>query len=184
MNTPAQLHIDLVSDVACPWCAVGLWALDQALAQLQGEVEASIHPQPFELNPHMGPEGEDITEHLGRKYGSTPEQQAQIRDNIRQRGAQVGFAFKAEGRGRIWNTLDAHRLLHWATAEGAAGQALTSVRLSAKAGAKTDAKAARPRAVGEKQRFMVSIQRLLSIGQPPGRPGQRAGLSHAGSAPL
>ena len=83
MNTPAQLHIDLVSDVACPWCAVGLWALDKALAQLQGEVEASIHPQPFELNPHMGPEGEDITEHLGRKYGSTPEQQAQIRDNIR-----------------------------------------------------------------------------------------------------
>lgn len=124
MNTPAQLHIDLVSDVACPWCAVGLWALDRALAQLQGEVEASIHPQPFELNPHMGPEGEDITEHLGRKYGSTPEQQAQIRDNIRQRGAQVGFAFKAEGRGRIWNTLDAHRLLHWATVEGAAGQAL------------------------------------------------------------
>jgi predicted DsbA family dithiol-disulfide isomerase len=87
MNTPAQLHIDLVSDVACPWCAVGLWALDQALAQLQGEVEASIHPQPFELNPHMGPEGEDITEHLGRKYGSTPEQLRQMHQQIAARGA-------------------------------------------------------------------------------------------------
>jgi predicted DsbA family dithiol-disulfide isomerase len=123
-TAPTALHIDLVSDVACPWCAVGLWALEGALAQLQGEVSATIHPQPFELNPNMGPEGEDITEHLGRKYGSTPEQQAQIRDTIRQRGAAVGFAFKTEGRGRIWNTFDAHRLLHWATVEGAPGQAL------------------------------------------------------------
>ena len=89
MNTPAQLHIDLVSDVACPWCAVGLWALDRALAQLQGEVEASIHPQPFELNPHMGPEGEDITEHLGRKYGSTPEQQGALLTSDIKRWSEV-----------------------------------------------------------------------------------------------
>lgn len=119
-----SLHIDLVSDVACPWCAVGLWALERALQQLQGEVTATIQPQPFELNPNMGPEGEDITEHLGRKYGSTPAQQAQIRETIRQRGAAVGFAFKTEGRGRIWNTFDAHRLLRWASHEGAPGQAL------------------------------------------------------------
>lgn len=121
---PIPLHIDFVSDVACPWCAVGLWALERAVAQLQGLVTVTIHPQPFELNPRMGPEGEDITEHLGRKYGSTPAQQAQIRETIRQRGAQEGFVFKAEGRGRIWNTFDAHRLLHWATAEGAPGDAL------------------------------------------------------------
>jgi predicted DsbA family dithiol-disulfide isomerase len=119
-----MLHIDFVSDVACPWCAVGLWALERALGQLQGQVVATIHPQPFELNPHMGAEGEDITEHLGRKYGSTPAQQAQIRETIRQRGAQEGFVFKAEGRGRIWNTFDAHRLLHWASMEGAPCDAL------------------------------------------------------------
>jgi predicted DsbA family dithiol-disulfide isomerase len=118
------MHIDFVSDVACPWCAVGLWALERALDQLQGQVVATIDPQPFELNPRMGAEGEDITEHLGRKYGSTPEQQGQIRETIRQRGAQEGFVFKAEGRGRIWNTFDAHRLLHWASVEGAPGDAL------------------------------------------------------------
>jgi len=121
---PVPLHIDFVSDVACPWCAVGLWALERAVGQLQGEVTVSIHPQPFELNPNMGAEGEDITEHLGRKYGSTPAQQAQIRETIRQRGAQEGFVFKVEGRGRIWNTFDAHRLLHWAAVEGAPGDAL------------------------------------------------------------
>lgn len=123
-NAPVSLHVDFVSDVACPWCAVGLWALERAVGQLTGEVTVSIHPQPFELNPNMGAEGEDITEHLGRKYGSTPAQQAQIRETIRQRGAQEGFVFKAEGRGRIWNTFDAHRLLHWAEVEGAPGDAL------------------------------------------------------------
>jgi predicted DsbA family dithiol-disulfide isomerase len=70
----------------------------------------------------MGPEGQDSTEHLTEKYGSTPEQQAQIRDSIRQRGAEVGFAYNPQGRGRNWNTLDAQRLLHWATLEGVAGQ--------------------------------------------------------------
>jgi predicted DsbA family dithiol-disulfide isomerase len=109
-----SLQIDFVSDVACPWCAVGLGALEQALANVQGDIQAELHFQPFELNPHMGPEGQDMTEHLTEKYGSTPEQQAQIRETIRQRGAEVGFTFKPEGRGRIWNTFDAHRLLHWA----------------------------------------------------------------------
>ncbi|MDP1655688.1 MAG: DsbA family oxidoreductase [Hylemonella sp.] len=113
-----SLQIDFVSDVACPWCAVGLGALEQALAHVQGDISAELHFQPFELNPHMGPEGQDMTEHLSEKYGSTPEQQAQIRETIRQRGAEVGFTFKPEGRGRIWNTFDAHRLLHWAALQG------------------------------------------------------------------
>ena len=116
------LKIDFVSDVSCPWCAIGLAALEQALARVQPDVAAELHFQPFELNPQMAPEGEDITEHLTRKYGSTAEQQAQIRETIRQRGAEAGFVFKPEGRGRIWNTFDAHRLLHWASLEGAAGQ--------------------------------------------------------------
>ncbi|MEQ1658605.1 MAG: DsbA family oxidoreductase, partial [Hylemonella sp.] len=109
-----SLKIDFVSDIACPWCAVGLGGLEQALENLLGQVDAHISFQPFELNPAMGPEGQDMTEHLTQKYGSTPEQQAQIRETIRARGAEVGFSFKPEGRGRIWNTFDAHRLLHWA----------------------------------------------------------------------
>ena len=117
-----NLKIDFVSDVTCPWCAVGLGALEIALGQLKGEVTADIHFQPFELNPHMAAEGQDASEHLTEKYGSTPEQQSQIRETIRQRGAEVGFEFKSEGRGRVWNTFDAHRLLHWAEVEGAYGQ--------------------------------------------------------------
>lgn len=113
-----SLQIDFVSDVACPWCAVGLGGLEQALENLLGQVDAHINFQPFELNPAMGPEGQDVAEHLTQKYGSTPEQQAQIRETIRARGAEVGFSFKPEGRGRIWNTFDAHRLLHWAGEQG------------------------------------------------------------------
>ncbi len=119
---PAVMKIDFVSDVSCPWCAIGLASLQEALVALEGEVEAELHFQPFELNPQMGPEGEDVAEHLTRKYGSTPEQQTQIRETIRQRGAEVGFSFKPEGRGRLWNTFNAHRLLCWAEAEGEPGQ--------------------------------------------------------------
>ena len=117
----ASLKIDFVSDVSCPWCAVGLSSLERALERLQGDVQAELHFQPFELNPQMPAGGQDIGEHLTQKYGSTPEQQAQIRERIRERGAEVGFTFRKEGRGRIYNTFDAHRLLHWA--EGGASDA-------------------------------------------------------------
>ena len=110
------LKIDFVSDVACPWCAVGLASLDRALERLDGEVAVELYFQPFELNPKMGPEGEDIDEHLTRKYGGTPAQFDAARAAIRERGAAVGFAFGQ--RTRIWNTFDAHRLLHWAGLEG------------------------------------------------------------------
>jgi predicted DsbA family dithiol-disulfide isomerase len=115
---PRHLKIDFVSDVSCPWCAIGLASLEQALRRLDGEVQADLHFQPFELNPDMPPGGEDTTEHLTKKYGSTPEQQAASREAIRQRGAAVGFEFRKEGRPRIYNTFDAHRLLHWAGLEG------------------------------------------------------------------
>ena len=118
------LKIDCVSDIACPWCAVGLFSLQKALDRLQGEVRADLHFQPFELNPDMGPGGQDLGEHLTEKYGSTPEQQAQIRQTIAARGAEVGFAFAPDGRGRVYNTFDAHRLLAWAeTQEGVEGEA-------------------------------------------------------------
>jgi predicted DsbA family dithiol-disulfide isomerase len=115
------LKIDFVSDIACPWCAVGLGALEGALQRLAPEVKAQIHFQPFELNPNMPAGGQDLGEHLSEKYGSTPEQQSQIRETIRQRGEEVGFLFNREGRGRVYNTFDAHRLLYWAGLEGANG---------------------------------------------------------------
>ena len=109
------LKIDFVSDVVCPWCAVGLGGLTTALDKLKGEgVAADITFQPFELNPQIAPEGENIVEHIGRKYGSTPEQSAQNREMIRARAAEVGFDMKMGPDSRIWNTFDAHRLLHWA----------------------------------------------------------------------
>ena len=108
------VKIDFVSDVSCPWCAIGLGALEQALQRVAGDIAADLHFQPFELNPNMPPEGQDITEHLTQKYGSTPAQQAQAREGIRVRGADLGFIFRKEGRDRIYNTFDAHRLLHWA----------------------------------------------------------------------
>ena len=117
----AQIKIDFVSDVACPWCAVGLGALEQAIARLGASVEVDMHFQPFELNPQMPPGGQDLGEHLTEKYGSTPEQRAQIYETIRQRGEAVGFTFSLEGRKRIYNTLDAHRLLHWSGYAGARG---------------------------------------------------------------
>lgn len=110
----SSLKIDFVSDVACPWCAVGLSSLERALERLGGEVTAELHFQPFELNPQMGPQGQDIVEHLTQKYGSTAEQQTANWEALRQRGEAVGFAFRQGGRGRVWNTFDAHRLLHWA----------------------------------------------------------------------
>jgi predicted DsbA family dithiol-disulfide isomerase len=113
-----QLKIDFVSDVSCPWCAIGLRSLQTALESLEGQVEADIHFQPFELNPRMVQEGQDITEHLAEKYGSTPEQADSAREAIRARGEALGFSFNMAKRGRIYNTFDAHRLLHWAELEG------------------------------------------------------------------
>ena len=123
------LKIDFVSDVSCPWCAVGLGALEQALARIGDQVQADLHFQPFELNPDMPPEGQDISEHIAQKYGSTPEQMAQSRETIRQRGAEVGFEFRMADARRIYNTFDAHRLLHWAEEEGSGLQPALKKRL-------------------------------------------------------
>jgi predicted DsbA family dithiol-disulfide isomerase len=116
-STVKPLRIDFVSDVSCPWCAVGLKSLETALSR-SPEATVEFHFQPFELNPDMGKEGQDITEHIAEKYGSTPAQQEQSREMIRQRGAAVGFTFAMDKRSRIYNTFDAHRLLHWAEGEG------------------------------------------------------------------
>jgi predicted DsbA family dithiol-disulfide isomerase len=110
------MKIDFVSDVACPWCAVGLYSLEEALRRVGPQLKVELHFQPFELNPQLPAEGEDAAEHLARKYGASPSQLAATRETLRQRGAEVGFTFG--DRPRIWNTFDAHRLLHWAGLEG------------------------------------------------------------------
>ena len=116
--TKPHLDLKFVSDVACPWCAIGLTSLDQALERVGDDIEATLHIEPFELNPDMGPEGADINTYLGRKYGRTPDQIAQVQARIRERGATVGFDFGP--RKQVWNTFDAHRMLHWAGLEGRA----------------------------------------------------------------
>jgi len=113
------MKIDFVSDIACPWCAVGLNALEMALERIGADIAVELHFQPFELNPQMSPEGEDAVAYLSAKYGISAEQIARNQAAIRERGAAVGFSFGA--RGRVWNTFDAHRLLHWAGVEGPEG---------------------------------------------------------------
>ena len=117
-SAPVQLRIDFVSDVVCPWCAIGLASLEAALQKLQGEVEADIHFQPFELDQNMPAEGMDVAENLKRKYGMDDAQLAENQERIRVRGAELGFTFDFNARSRTWNTLAAHRLLHWAEGEG------------------------------------------------------------------
>ncbi|HEY7641474.1 MAG TPA: DsbA family oxidoreductase [Steroidobacteraceae bacterium] len=112
------LKIDFVSDVSCPWCVIGLRSLEQALERTGVAAAADIHFQPFELNPQLPPEGQDIVEHLAQKYGSTREQLLRNQEAIRARGAELGFTFDMGRRSRVYNTFDAHRLLHWAELEG------------------------------------------------------------------
>jgi predicted DsbA family dithiol-disulfide isomerase len=112
------MKIDFVSDVSCPWCVVGLKSLEAALARVANEVTADLHFQPFELNPQMGPGGQDIAEHIAQKYGSSAADIGRSQEGLKARGEALGFHFDFQRRGRIYNTFDAHRLLHWAADEG------------------------------------------------------------------
>ncbi len=132
MGTVKTLKIDFVSDVVCPWCAIGLASLEIALKKLEGEVAVELHFQPFELHPDMGPEGVEVVPYLAKKYGMSAEQVERNQQAIAERGKAVGFEFRMERRSRTWNTFDAHRLLHWAGEVGAAQQrALKHALLSA-----------------------------------------------------
>jgi predicted DsbA family dithiol-disulfide isomerase len=113
-----KLRVDFVSDISCPWCIIGLRSLEQAIERSRDALSVDLHFQPFELNPAMPAGGQDIDEHLREKYGATPEQSAQTREAIRQRGAALGFNFEMGKRARIYNTFDAHRLLYWAGEHG------------------------------------------------------------------
>ena len=123
MSAPVAepIRIDFVSDVACPWCAVGLRALEEAMARVPG-LRVDLNFQPFELNPQMPAGGEDAVQHLTRKYGISAEQAARNGEAIRQRGAELGFEFRMDRRRQVYNTFDAHRLLHWMDEEGSSEQ--------------------------------------------------------------
>lgn len=115
MTTP--MSIAIVSDVVCPWCVIGIRSLEVALARLDG-VAADITLHPFELNPDMAREGENVAQHIARKYGRAPGEGSAIRDEIKRRAAELGFAMNSGSDSRIWNTFDCHRLLHWAGEQG------------------------------------------------------------------
>lgn len=118
MKDKIKLRIDFVSDVSCPWCVIGLRSLEIALERTSDEIDADIYFQPFELNPRMPPEGENIVEHIAHKYGSTPEQSEAARAAMKARVEELGFTMAMTAESRIYNSFDAHRMLHWAATEG------------------------------------------------------------------
>jgi predicted DsbA family dithiol-disulfide isomerase len=111
------IKIDYVSDVACPWCAVGLGNLSQAMTLLSDKADFEVHFRPFELNPNMPEGGQDAIEHLTEKYGLSKEQVRNNQANIRAKALEAGFEFHPDGRKRVYNTFNAHRLLYWAAKE-------------------------------------------------------------------
>ncbi|UPG84350.1 DsbA family oxidoreductase [Luteibacter aegosomatis] len=115
---PRKIKVDFVSDIACPWCAIGLGGLEKALENLHDVVETEIVFHPFELNPNMVEGGENALEHITRKYGMAADDVRANRERIRERAASVGFAMNTSDASRIYNTFDAHRLLAWAKGEG------------------------------------------------------------------
>ena len=113
-----RLKIDYVSDIACPWCAIGLAGLVEAATRLQGELEIEMHFQPFELNRNMPPEGENMGEHLAAKTGATAAQIEDERRNLTTIAAEAGLDFKLDRETRVWNSFDGHRLVYWAELAG------------------------------------------------------------------
>lgn len=114
----STIKLDIISDVVCPWCIVGFKHLDAAIKELNLEDKVDIHWQPFELNPDMPPEGEELRAHVARKYGSSREDSDKARANITQRGADYGFTFNYYDNMKIVNTFDAHVLLDYAEEVG------------------------------------------------------------------
>ena len=112
------LRIDIVSDVVCPWCIIGFKQLQHALEEIGGEQQIDLHWHPFELNPHMPQEGQNLRQHLGQKYGTTLEQSQAARQRLTQIGEELGFDFRYYDEMRIYNTFQAHQLLHWASEAG------------------------------------------------------------------
>ncbi len=109
-----KLKIDIVSDVVCPWCTIGYKRLEKAIVELGVQDQVEIEWQPFELNPNMPAEGQNVNEHITEKYGSTLEQQKESKQNMTTVGAELGFKFDYFDEMRMVNTFDAHVLLEYA----------------------------------------------------------------------
>ena len=118
MEKPIPLKVDIVSDVVCPWCIIGYKQLQKSLEGMPGRFEVSVAWQPFELNPHMPPEGQDLREHLAQKYGANPEGSRAARSRLTELGQSLGFTFDYYDGMRMYNTFSAHQLLHWAGTQG------------------------------------------------------------------
>lgn len=112
------IRVDIVSDVVCPWCAIGYYQLAKAVRETG--IEVDIHWHPFELNPQMAPEGENLRAHLAAKYGTTPEGSRQARARLTEMGAALGFTFNYADDMRMYNTFRAHQLIDWAEEQGKA----------------------------------------------------------------
>jgi predicted DsbA family dithiol-disulfide isomerase len=113
-----SLRVDIVSDVVCPWCVIGYLQFAQALSSLAEPPTVTLHWQPFELNPRLEPDGENLREHLARKAGVTAEQSGKARQQLTALGTELGFNFRFSDDMRIQNTFRAHQLLHWAGEQG------------------------------------------------------------------
>ena len=111
------LRIDFVSDVVCPWCLIGLANLERALASLGDEVPVELVFHPLQLNPGLPPEGELAADNIARKYGITPDQARSRGGGVRAAADAAGVSIAARPD-RLYDTFDAHRLLHWAGREG------------------------------------------------------------------
>ena len=107
-----MLRIDIISDIVCPWCVIGYKQLEQALQQ--AGCAADIHWQPFELNPDISAEGENLREHLKQKYRLSDDDVVRTEQKISDAGQSLGFPFRFYPDMRIVNTFDAHQLIHWA----------------------------------------------------------------------
>ena len=118
MQDPTPLRIDLVSDVVCPWCVIGYLQLSKALAERAGKIDLELRWHPFELNPDMPAEGQDLREHMAQKYGASTEQSRSARSRLVEIGESVGFRFNYSDQTRMVNTFRAHQLLHWAGEKG------------------------------------------------------------------
>lgn len=112
------LRIDIVSDVVCPWCIIGFKRLQRALRELEHQVSPEFQWHPFELNPAMPEDGQNLREHLATKYGTTLEQSVSARTRIAEIGASLGIRFDYYDDLRTYNTCIAHQLLYWSQESG------------------------------------------------------------------
>ena len=166
------LKIDIVSDVVCPWCIIGYKQLQTALAAVPGRFDVSLQWHPFELNPHMPPEGQNLREHLAQKYGATLEQSQATRARLTALGESLGFTFNYSDDMRIVNTFRAHQLLHWAGEQGKQtalklelfaaffnrGEDVSNVDVLAAAVGRADLPVAEAMAVLEDERYATEVR--------------------------